>query len=154
MCRRPLCPFFLAEVVFYLSPPTAAVLRRFGGYTGLPIFPHIGLKQPQNVGKVFPSGENEAVLPEIAVVIFPHFFALDVSLGKNRGNSWDAFFPTVGKNVLPPAVSFFRACICPAGAPLRGIAGRKKIGPERRTVPGFFLSGHKPLCGRQARTRF
>ena len=47
-------------------------------------FPHIGLKQPQNVGKVFPSGENEAVLPEIAAVIFPHFFALDVSLGKMR----------------------------------------------------------------------
>lgn len=147
-------PFFFAGVFLSFSVRWAAVLRRFCGYFGFPIFPHIGLKQPQNVGKVFPTGEKGAVLPEIAAVIFPHFFALGVSLGKNWGNACEAFFPTVGKNVLPPAAGFFRARICPAGAPLRGIAGRKKIGPERRTVPGFFFSGHKPLCGRQARTHF
>ena len=146
----PLMPFFFAGVFFCFRVRRAAVLRLFRGYTGLPIFPHIGLKQPQNVGKVFPTGEKKAVLPEIAALIFPTLCGKMCSWGKCRKPG----FSKMWGNCFAACGGVFRACICPAGAPLRGIAGREKIGPERRTVPGFFFSGHKPLCDRQARTRF
>ena len=42
----PLMPFFLAGVFFSFRVRRAAVLRRFGGYIGVPDFPHIGQKWP------------------------------------------------------------------------------------------------------------
>ena len=100
----PLMPFFLAEVFFGFRVRRAAVLRRFGGYIVISDFPHIGLKQPQNVGKVFPSGENEAVLPEIAALIFPTLCGKMCSWGKCRkpgfSKMWGNCFAACG-GVLP-----------------------------------------------------
>ena len=78
----PLMPFFLAGVFFSFHVHRAAVLRCFGGYIGIPDFPHMGLKRPQNVGTIFPTGENTPISPEIAALIFPTVFALLCRWGK------------------------------------------------------------------------
>ncbi len=100
----PLMPFFLAGVFFSFHVRRAAVLRRFRGYTELPIFPHIGLKQSQNVGKVFPTGENTPISPEIAALNFPTFCGKVCSWGKCRkpgfSKMWGNCFAACG-GVLP-----------------------------------------------------
>ena len=133
MCRRPLCPF-LRFIKIYLMKRLTCPICRFSGFTGGKMnFHKCSWKTAAFFVEIIPHCGFRRRLIVCGATLISTLFAAKRHM---VGNVW--------KMQIQPL-------LCPAGAPLRGIAGHIKIAWDGIPSQAIFLAAilHCPIhkCG-------